>query len=96
MNDYRTVERETIIEDGSEHREALRKDYAPGIPHGDEKAGGAVAGGVIGAVAGAVVGGPVGAVVGGAIGVATGATAGAVDQKSKDDTVVVRPEEQPL
>ncbi len=92
MNDYRTVERETIIEDGAEHREALRKDYAPGIPHGDEKAGGAVAGGVIGAV----VGGPVGAVVGGAIGVATGATAGAVDQKSKDDTVVVRPEEQPL
>ena len=40
MNDYRTVERETIIEDGAEHREALRKDYAPGIPHGDEKAGG--------------------------------------------------------
>jgi hypothetical protein len=76
--------------------EALRKDYAPGIPHGDEKAGGAVAGGVIGAVAGAVVGGPVGAVVVGAIGAATGATAGAVDQKSKDDTVVVRPEEQPL
>ena len=96
MTEHRIVARETITEDSVERRETLRKDYAPGIPHGDEKAGGAVAGGVIGAVAGAVVGGPVGAVVGGAIGVATGATAGAVDQKSKDDTVVVRPEEQPL
>jgi uncharacterized protein YcfJ len=96
MNDYRTVERETIIKDGSEHREALRKDYVSGAPHGDEEADGAVAGGVIGAVAGAVVGGPVGAVVGGAIGAATGATAGAVDQKSKDETVVITREERPL
>jgi hypothetical protein len=31
----------------------------------------------------------VGAVVGGAIGAAAGTTAGAVDEKAKDDTVVV-------
>ena len=85
MTEHRVIESETITEDGAEHREALRKDYVSGAPHGDEEAGGAVAGGV----AGAVVGGPVGAVVGGAIGAASGATAGAIDEKAKDDTVVV-------
>src|SRR5664279_4931604 len=95
MTEHRIVEPESIIEDGAEHRETLRKDYVSGAPHGDEEAGGAVGGGA-GAVVGAVVGGPVGAVVGGAIGAATGATAGAVDQKNKDDTVVVTREERPL
>jgi len=94
MAEHRIVARETITEDSVEHRETLRKDYAPGAPHGDEEAGGAVAGGVAGAVVGAVVGGPVGAVVGGAIGAASGATAGAIDQKDKDDTVVVTREER--
>ena len=61
-----------------------------GIHHGDEEAGGAVGG----AVVGAVVGGPVGAVVGGAIGAASGATAGALDDKRKDETVVVTKEEK--
>ena len=93
----RIVERETITDDGAERRETLREDYVPGAPrHGDEEAGGAVAGGVGGAVVGAVIGGPVGAVVGGAIGAATGATAGAIDEKSKDDEVVVKREERPL
>lgn len=57
--------------------------------HGDEEAGGAVAGGVAGAVVGAVVGGPVGAVVGGAIGATSGATAGLADEASKKDETVV-------
>jgi uncharacterized protein YcfJ len=93
----RIVETETITDDGVERRETLRKDYVPGAPsHGDEEAGGAVAGGVGGAVVGAIVGGPVGAVVGGAIGAASGATAGAIDQKSKDDEIVVKREERPL
>jgi len=70
-------------------RETVEKDYVTGAPHGDEEAGGAVGGAVAGAVVGAVVGGPVGAVVGGAIGAAAGTTAGAVDEKAKDDTVVV-------
>jgi uncharacterized protein YcfJ len=96
MTEHRVIESETITEDGAEHREALRKDYVSGAPHGDEEAGGAVAGGVAGAVVGAVVGGPVGAVVGGAIGAASGATAGAIDEKAKDDTVVVTREERPL
>ena len=61
MTEHRIVARETITEDSVEHRETLRKDYAPGAPHGDEEAGGAVAGGVAGAVVGAVVVGPVGA-----------------------------------
>ena len=77
MTEHRIVARETITEDSVEHRETLRKDYAPGAPHGDEETGGAVAGGVAGAV------------VGGAIGAAAGTTAGAVDEKAKDDTVVV-------
>ena len=89
MTEHRVIESETITEDGAEHREALRKDYVADAPHGDEEAGGAVAGGVVGAVVGAVVGGPVGAVVGGAIGAVSGAAAGAIDEKAKDDTVVV-------
>lgn len=97
MTEHRTVESETITDDGVERRETLRKDYVPGAPrHGDEEAGGAVAGGVAGGVAGAVVGGPVGAVVGGAIGAVSGATAGAIDEKSKDDEVVVTREEPRL
>ena len=88
MTEHRVIESETITEDSAEHREALRKDDVSGAPHGDEEAGGAVVG--------AVVGGPVGAVVGGAIGAASGATAGAIDEKAKDDTVVVTREERPL
>jgi uncharacterized membrane protein len=95
MTERRIVESD-ITDDGVERRETLRKDYVSGAPHGDEEAGGAVAGGVVGAVVGAVVVGPVGAVVGGAIGAASGATAGAIDQKDKDDTVVVTREERPL
>ena len=95
MTERRIVESD-ITDDGVERRETVEKDYVAGAPHGDEEAGGAVAGGVGGAVVGAVVGGPVGAVVGGAIGAASGATAGAIDQKDKDDTVVVTREERPL
>jgi uncharacterized protein YcfJ len=89
MTEHRVIERETITDDGLERPRTIEKDYVSGAPHGDEEAGGAVAGGVAGAVVGAVVGGPVGAVVGGAIGAVTGVTAGAIDQKDKDDTVVV-------
>jgi uncharacterized protein YcfJ len=92
MTERRVTESETVTRTGGEPRETVEKDYVTGVPHGDEEAGGAVAGAVGGAVVGAVVGGPVGAVVGGAIGAASGATAGAVDQKVKDDTVVVERE----
>jgi hypothetical protein len=68
--------------------------FEKGMPHGDEEAGGAIEGAVGGAVVGAVVGGPVGAVVGGAIGAASGATVGALDDKRKDETVVVTKEEK--
>ena len=96
MNENRVVERDSVTDDGVERREAVEKEYAPGAPHhGDEKAGGAVAGGLAGAAVGAVVGGPVGAVVGGAIGAATGATAGLADEASKDhEKVVVKREER--
>ena len=96
MTERRTIERETITEQAVEPRGTIEKDYARGVPHGDEEAGGAVGGAVAGAVVGAVVGGPVGAVIGGAIGAASGATAGAIDQKAKDDTVVVTREVRPL
>lgn len=87
---HETIERTTVTDDGVERTETIDKVYAPGTPrHGDEKAGGAVAGGVAGAAVGAVVGGPVGAVVGGAIGAASGATAGLADEEAKDDEVVV-------
>lgn len=94
MTDHRTIERTTITDDGVERDETI-DHVAPNAPrHGDEEAGGAVAGGVGGAAVGAVVGGPVGAVVGGAIGAAAGATAGAVDERAKDsdDEVVVERE----
>jgi phage tail tape-measure protein len=97
MTDDRTIERTTVTDDGDERRETTKTTDAPrtgqivekGVPHGDEEAGGAVAGGLGGAAVGAVVGGPVGAVVGGAIGAASGATAGALDDKRKDEEVVV-------
>jgi outer membrane lipoprotein SlyB len=89
MTEHRVVERETITEDAGKHPATIETDTVSGVRHGDEEAGGAVAGAVVGAVAGTVVGGPVGAVVGGAIGAAAGATTGAVDAKDKDDTVVV-------
>jgi outer membrane lipoprotein SlyB len=89
MTEHRTIERETITEHAVEPHETIEKDYATGVPHGDEEAGGAVGGAAAGAIVGAVVGGPIGAVVGGAIGAATGAAAGALDQKAKDDKVVV-------
>ncbi len=88
------VERETITKTSVERPATVERTSAPGIPHGDEEVGGAITGGAAGAVVGAVVGGPVGAVVGGAIGAASGAAAGAVDQKAKDDTVVVTREVQ--
>jgi len=86
MTQERIVERTTVTETSAAPRETIEKDYVTGAPHGDEEAGGAVGGAVAGAVVGAVVGGPVGAVVGGA---AAGTTAGAVDEKAKDNTVVV-------
>jgi outer membrane lipoprotein SlyB len=100
MTEDRDLIRETTVDDGEEHREVVERVHSPGAPrHGDEQAGGAVAGGVAGAVAGTVVGGPVGTVVGGAIGATAGATAGLADEKSKDgdardrgDVVVERTE----
>jgi outer membrane lipoprotein SlyB len=89
MTEHRIIERETVTEQAVEPHGTIEKDFATGVPHGDEEAGGAVGGAVGGAIVGAVVGGPVGAVVGGAIGAAAGATGGALDQKAKDDTVVV-------
>jgi uncharacterized membrane protein len=97
-----TIERKTVTDDGTQRRETTETRDAPstvqttekGVPHGDEEAGGAVAGGVGGAAVGAVVGGPVGAVIGGAIGAASGATAGALDDKRKDEEVVVTREEK--
>jgi len=86
MTQERIVERTTVTETSAAPRETIEKEYVTGAPHGDEEAGGAVGGAVAGAVVGAVVGGPVGAVVGGA---AAGTTAGAVDEKAKDNTVVV-------
>ncbi|HEY6013349.1 MAG TPA: hypothetical protein VIU37_05065 [Candidatus Limnocylindrales bacterium] len=84
MTDHQTIERTTVVHDGIERDETI-EEVRPGAPrHGDEEAGGAIAGGVGGAAVGAVVGGPVGAVVGGAIGAATGATAGAADERAKD------------
>jgi uncharacterized protein YcfJ len=94
MTERSVIQSETITEDGVERRETLRKDYGTGVRHRGEEAGGAVGGGVAGAIVGAVVGGPVGAVVGGAIGAATGATAGAIDQRDKDEKVVVTREVQ--
>ena len=94
MTEHRIIERETVTEQAVEPHGTIEKDFATGVPHGDEEAGGAVGGAVGGAIVGAVVGGPVGAVVGGAIGAAAGATGGALDQKAKDDKVVVTREVQ--
>jgi uncharacterized membrane protein len=103
MTDDRVVERKTVTDDGIERRETTETTGAPasttqtleqGVHHGDEEAGGALAGVVGGAAVGAVVGGPVGAVIGGAIGAASGATAGALDDKRKDEEVVVTKEEK--
>jgi uncharacterized membrane protein len=96
-----TIQRTTVTGDGTERHETTTTNAAPasttqtlekGVPHGDEEAGGTLSGAVGGAVVGAVVGGPVGAVVGGAIGAASGATAGALDDKRKDEEVVVTKE----
>ena len=76
MTEHTTIERETITEHPAEPGRVVEKDYATGVAHGDEEAGGAFLGGAAGAVAGA-------------IGAASGATVGALDQKAKDDTVVV-------
>jgi phage tail tape-measure protein len=97
-----TIQRTTVTDDGTQRTETTETKDMPtttqtiekGVPHGDEEAGGAVAGGVGGAAVGAVVGGPVGAVIGGAIGAASGATAGALDDKRKDEEVVVTREEK--
>ena len=89
MADDRVIETETVTEQTVEPHGTVEKDFAAGVPHGDEEVGGAFLGGAAGAVAGAIVGGPVGAVVGGAIGAAAGATGGAIDQKAKDNKVVV-------
>jgi len=103
MTEDRTIERRTETDDEFDRRETIETTDAPistretiqkGVHHGDEEAGGAVAGAIGGAAVGAVVGGPVGAVVGGAIGAATGATAGALDSKHKDEEVVVEREEK--
>ena len=81
MTEDRVIERETVTEQAVEPHETIEKDFATGVPHGDEEVGGAFLGGAAGAVAGAV--------VGGAIGAAAGATGGALDQKAKDDKTVV-------
>ncbi len=93
MADQEIIERKTVTEDSLVPHDTIKTTSVQGgTPHGDEEAGGAVAGAVGGAAVGAVVGGPVGAVVGGAIGAASGATAGAVDQKAKDGVVVTQEE----
>lgn len=94
MTDRQTVERTTVVRDGVERDETI-EEVGPVAPrHGEEEAGGAIAGGLGGAAVGAAVGGPVGAVVGGAIGAATGATAGAVDERATDDDEEVVVERQ--
>jgi outer membrane lipoprotein SlyB len=94
MTQQRTVEKETVTETPTTPNQTVETTrVVDGHRHGDEEAGGAVAGGAAGAVAGAVVGGPVGAVVGGAIGAAGGATAGLADEETKDDDVVVTQQE---
>lgn len=91
MPDQTTIERETVTDGNPAAHDTMKTTTVQsGTPHGDEEAGGALAGAVGGAAVGAVVGGPVGAVVGGAIGAASGATAGAVDEQAKDETVVIQ------
>jgi uncharacterized protein YcfJ len=88
MTDEKIIERKTVTTESAEPQTIEKTTVSSTAPHGDEEAGGAVAGAVGGAAVGAVVGGPVGAVVGGAIGAASGATVGAVDAHEKDDVVV--------
>jgi outer membrane lipoprotein SlyB len=101
LTEHETIERETISGNGVTTRQTTQTSGAPatttqtlekGVQHGDEESGGALGGAAGGAVVGAVVGGPVGAVIGGAIGAATGATAGALDDKRKDEEVVITKE----
>jgi outer membrane lipoprotein SlyB len=103
LTEHKTIERTTVSGDGVTTQQTTQTTGAPasttktlekGVHHGDEEAGGALGGAVGGAVVGAVVGGPVGAVVGGAIGAASGASAGALDDKHKDEAVVVTKEEK--
>lgn len=89
-----TEERKTVTTETTGAPATTTQTLEKGVRHGDEEAGGALTGAVGGGVVGAVVGGPVGAVVGGAIGAATGAAAGALDDKRKDETVVVTKEEK--
>ena len=89
-----TEVRKTVTTETTGSPASTTQTLETGTHHGDEEAGGAVEGAVGGAVVGAVVGGPVGAVVGGAIGAASGATVGALDDKRKDETVVVSKEEK--
>lgn len=94
MTHERIVEKETVTETPLEPNDTVQTtEVRGGHIHGDEQAGGALAGGAAGAVGGAVVGGPVGAVVGGAIGAAAGATAGLIDEETEDDDVVVTKQE---
>jgi outer membrane lipoprotein SlyB len=90
-----TEERKTVTTETTSGAPAsTTQTLEKGVPHGDEEAGGAMGGAVGGAVVGAVAGGPIGAVVGGAIGAATGATVGALDDKRKDEEVVITKEEK--
>ena len=89
-----TEERKTVTTETNAAPSSTTQTLEKGVAHGDEEAGGALAGVIGGAAVGAVVGGPVGAVVGGAIGAASGATAGALDDKRKDEEVVVTREEK--
>jgi uncharacterized protein YcfJ len=95
MTEEKIIKTETVTEGSLEPNETIEKTSVQATPHGDEEAGGAVAGGVAGAAMGAVVGGPVGAVVGGAIGAASGATAGEIDHKTMYEVVVTHEERRP-
>jgi cobalamin biosynthesis protein CbiG len=94
ITDHRTFEHKTVTTDTNAAPSSTTQTLEKGVHHGDEEAGGTVAGGIGGALVGAVVGGPVGAVIGGAVGAASGATAGALDDKRKDEAVVVTKEEK--
>ena len=93
MIDKKISEEKITTTDTGDPKKTVDTTYLSGTaPHGDEEAGGAIAGAVGGATVGAVVGGPVGAVVGGAIGAATGATVGAVDTRNKDEVAITHEE----
>jgi outer membrane lipoprotein SlyB len=88
MIDQKITEEKVTTTDTGDPHTTTSTTYVSGAPHGDEEAGGAVAGAVGGAAVGAVVGGPVGAIVGGTIGAVSGATAGAVDTRDKDEVAI--------